>query len=99
MSTGGGPKCTHRDSPAPLMQAIIDASLPSGSSHSSFTVEFRDSSESPSQVEGASASTSGVEFQITRGSSDIMPSTATSHSDGDRGGAGRDGALGHVSMP
>lgn len=98
MSTAGGPKATHQDSPAPFMQAIIDASLPSGSSHSSFSVEFRDSSESHGQVECASTSTSGVEFQITRGSSDIMPSTA-SHSDGDRGGAGRDGAVEHIRMP
>ena len=72
--------------------------VPSGSSHSSFTVEFRDSSNSHSQVEGASASASGVEFQITQGSSSIMPSTAMSDLEENKEGAGRDGALEHVRM-
>ena len=65
---------------------------------SSFTVEFRDSSNSHSQVEGTSASASGVEFQITQGSSSIMPSTAMSDSEEAKEGAGRDGALEHVRM-
>ena len=97
MSTAGGTTSTHHDSsPSPHMPPTIDTAVPSGSSHSSFTVEFRDSSNSHSQVEGTSASASGVEFQITQGSSSIMPSTAMSDSEEDKKGAGRDGALEHV---
>lgn len=75
------------------MEAIISASLPSVSSHSSF-VEFRDSSESHgNQVEGAPANTSGVEFQIKQGSDDVMlPLKAISNPE-----TGRDGALEHIS--